>query len=68
MPVTEDSLRQTIANADLIVLVTMQNYLRTCRSGGMPRELSDDIEAAVEGAAQRQAFSVALAMNAGSGT
>jgi hypothetical protein len=68
MPVTENSLRQTITNADDIVVRTMQGYLRICRAGGMPKELSDKIEAHVRAAADFQSFSVALAEAAGCGS
>jgi hypothetical protein len=68
MPVTEDSLRKAILDADTIVHRTMQNYLRICRAGGMPKELSDKVEAHVRAAADLQSFSVALAEAAGSGS
>ena len=56
--------KTAIVNADETVLNAMRGYLRLSRNGGMPRALSDKIEAAVEDAARLQYFSVALAIDA----
>lgn len=54
---------RAIVDADRTVLDAMRGYLATCRSGGMPKDLSDKIEAAVADAARLQYFSVALAVD-----
>lgn len=57
----EKAALEVISEADNIVLAAMQSYLRTCRSGGMPNDLSKRIEAAVTEAARLQYFTFALA-------
>jgi hypothetical protein len=52
---------RAIVDADETVLEAVRGYLATCRSGGMPKELSDKIDAVVADAARLQYFSVALA-------
>lgn len=61
MSATPENMSKAIGEADRLVLAAMQGYLRTCRSGGMPRALSDKIEAAVRQAADLQYFSVVIA-------
>ena len=58
---TEAALRAAILDADAIVVRAMRGYLRTCRSGGMPRELADKVEASVADAAELGCFRLALA-------
>lgn len=60
----EAGARKAIVEADATVVAVMIGYLRTCRSGGMPRELCDRIEASVRDAAELKSFSVALAADA----
>lgn len=58
---SENSIRQAVLQADSAVVAAMTGYLRTSRSGGMPRKLSDSIANAVEHAAALGLFSLAIA-------
>lgn len=58
---TEASLKAAILDADRLVLEAMRLYLRRCKSGGMPSELADRVEASVADAAGLQYFTLALA-------
>lgn len=58
-------LTETITEAaDDIVCEAVLQYLKTCRVGGMPKELSDQIEGAIRDAASMRYFSGALAREA----